>query len=74
MVINRFKVRNKLIVSIIKYKIDSALIDEFVILVSKHFNCFNCWTSKDIEPSNYCLYGRIVPAKEVERKFIEQVT
>ena len=53
-----------------KYEEDPELITEFKTLLDETITFVPSWTSPEITPSTYRLYGKKFPAKEATRQFI----
>ena len=56
-----------------KYVSNPDLITEFKTLLSNTCTFVPSWTSPEITPSTYRLYGKKFPAKEATRQFVEAV-
>jgi predicted GIY-YIG superfamily endonuclease/molybdopterin converting factor small subunit len=52
---------------------NSAVIEEFLQLISNHFTFCQDWLSPLITPDTFRLYSKRVPAKEAARQFVERV-
>ena len=56
-----------------QYKENNGLINEFKSLLRSTCTFVSSWSSEEITPSTYRLYGKKFPAKEATRQYVDNV-